>query len=119
MKSYQYMDSHYKDEIVLQPSYLYNGNPYPWKDGLGPILTLKSMQICFYTENIPHSISLPMLCTYQEDFYGTQNVQVDCKRVGQVKAYTYSPSTLWAQVTWYHEVGTTSCREIRSWINST
>ena len=27
-----YMDSRYKDKTVLGPSYLYNENPYNWKD---------------------------------------------------------------------------------------
>ena len=34
MLSYQYRDSHYKDKTVSQPSHLYNGNPYTWKDHL-------------------------------------------------------------------------------------
>ena len=35
-----YMDSHYKDKIVLRPSYLYNGNSYT------------SMMICVYPAGI-------------------------------------------------------------------
>ena len=32
--SYFYSNSHYKDEMVSCPSYLYNGSPHSWKDGL-------------------------------------------------------------------------------------
>ena len=28
------MNSHYKDMMGGRSSYLYNGNPYTWKDGL-------------------------------------------------------------------------------------
>ena len=31
MSSYQYRNSHYKDNTVFRPSYLYNGNPIPGK----------------------------------------------------------------------------------------
>ena len=34
MPSYQYRNSHYKDNVVLWPSYLFNGNGYTGKDGL-------------------------------------------------------------------------------------
>ena len=32
--SYQHRNSHFKDELVSRPSYLYDGNPYTWKDVL-------------------------------------------------------------------------------------
>ena len=32
--SYQYRDSHYKDNRVLGPYYLYDGTPHTWKDRL-------------------------------------------------------------------------------------
>ena len=34
MLSYQYRNSHDKNEVVSWPSYLYNEEPYTWKDGL-------------------------------------------------------------------------------------
>ena len=32
--SYQYRNSHHEDKMAIKLSYLYNGNPYTWKDGL-------------------------------------------------------------------------------------
>ena len=37
--SYQYRNSHYKNKTVPQLSYLYQGNPYNWKDGLDVEMT--------------------------------------------------------------------------------
>ena len=34
MTYYQCRNSHYKDKTVMRPSYIYNGSPYSWKDGL-------------------------------------------------------------------------------------
>ena len=34
MPSHQFRDSHYRDKIVSQPSYFYNGNTHTWKDSL-------------------------------------------------------------------------------------
>ena len=34
MSPYQYRNLYYKDKTVSRPSYLYNGNPHTWKDGL-------------------------------------------------------------------------------------
>ena len=34
MLSYQYMNSHYKDNTVMRPSHHHNGNLHTWKDGL-------------------------------------------------------------------------------------
>ena len=50
MPSCQYTDPHYKDKMVSWPSYLYNGNPYTWKDCLyiemGSRLTLYCSHLC-------------------------------------------------------------------------
>ena len=34
MSFYQYRNSHYKNKMVSQASYFYNGNSYTWKGGL-------------------------------------------------------------------------------------
>ena len=50
MSSYQYQDSHYKDNMVSWPSYLYNWNSHTWKDCLdierGPRLSWKLSSVC-------------------------------------------------------------------------
>ena len=47
--SYKYSDSHYKYKTVLQPTYLYNGNPYVWKDccyiEIGPSVSLSTQSM--------------------------------------------------------------------------
>ena len=45
MQSYKYRNCHYKDKMVIRPSYLYNGNPYTWHDGVHIIIVLCSQSL--------------------------------------------------------------------------
>ena len=59
MLSYQYRDYHYKDKTVWRPSYLYNGNPHTWIDGL-------------YTDTGPWYRDLPVSRLFTQPFVQAQ-----------------------------------------------
>ena len=60
--SYQYRNSHYKDITISWMFYIFNANPYTWKDGL-------------YIETGP-LWSLGLLLTWVDHFYWTRQHQV-------------------------------------------
>ena len=64
--SYQYKNFHYKDTTPPWQSYLYNWNPYSWKDGLhietGLWYPMRSITVIYRQVLKPHQLVLNICC---------------------------------------------------------
>ena len=73
MLSYQYWYYHYKDKMVWQPSYLYNGNPHPWND-------------CLYIET---GSCFSCMCIHWQVIHGNRNDIVTIVFIAKATTITF------------------------------